>query len=232
MEIVHVKRSSHKAEEKEAPVGSSATRKLLRAYLENAVVLTKGKSKSDAKHALQDYFEKADKKDLLNAPDALDVVKAKEEKLKDKAASASLKTKVNYVSDADIASVSDVVAGGMAAVATVSLAPIVANDPSTLGATLFVATTAYMAAKAGKLAAAEMSASKTPEEEKSARDYANVKHAQLALKMLKKEIEAPIKAAEKAKRKEEIAQLFAAGYGQPGGGLIQAAMLNKQKAGR
>ncbi|MBR1945441.1 MAG: hypothetical protein IJ846_04020 [Alphaproteobacteria bacterium] len=235
MEIVHVKHSYHKkvkTEEREALVGSSATRKLLRAYLENAIVLTKGKSKSEAKHALEDYFEKADKKDLLEAPDALDVVKAKEKRLKDKAANASLKTKVNYASDADIGNVSDVVAGGMAAVATVTVAPIVANDPNTLGATLFVATTAYMAAKAGKLMAAEMSASKTPEEKKSARDYANVKHAQLALKMLKKEIEAPIKAAEKAKRKEEVAQLFAAGYGQPSGGLVQAAMLNKQKAGR
>ena len=78
--------------------------------------------------------------------------------------------------------------------------------------------------------AAEMSASKTPEEKKSARDYANVKHAQLALKMLKKEIEAPIKAAEKAKRKEEVAQLFAAGYGQPQfGGAVPEAIAEAEE---
>ena len=97
---------------------------------------------------------------------------------------------------------------------------------------MLAAAATYTAVKGGKILAAELSASKTPNEEKQAQDYANVKHAQLALKLLKKEVEAPIKAAEKAKRKEEINKLFAAGYGQPSGGLVQAAMLNKQKTGR
>ena len=234
MEIVHVKRkgSEKAATEMEAPVGPSATRTLLRAYLQDAIVLTKDKSKGEAKRALKDYFEKADKKALLEAPDALDVVKAKEKKLKDKAASASLKTKANYISDADVANLSDIVAMGMSAVAATMVVPLAANDPNALSATIVAATGAYAISQVGKQVLGEFSASKTPEEKKSARDYANVKHAQLALKMLKKELEAPIKAAEKEKRKEEIGKLFAAGYGQPSGGLIQAAALKNQKTGR
>ena len=225
MELQNTK-ISRSAEEK------TATNKLLSSYLERAVALTSGKSKSEAKRLIAEYHKDADKKSLMQAPDALKTVKAKEADLKDRAAEFGFKTKLNYVSDADIPNVSDVVAGGMAAVATVSLASVVAADPSTLGATLFMATTAYMTAKAGKLMAAEISASKTPEQKKSAQDYADVKHAQLALKLLKKEIEAPIKAAEKAKYKDEVNKLFAAGYGQPSGGLVQAAMLKNQKAGR
>lgn len=59
----------------------------------------------------------------------------------------------------------------------------------------------------------------TPEEKKIA-GYADAKHALLALKILKKEIEAPAKATEKAKYKEDVAKLFVAGYGQPGGGVL------------
>ncbi|MBR1778525.1 MAG: hypothetical protein IJ752_08105 [Alphaproteobacteria bacterium] len=237
MEKIHIKRKGQrKAAEREAPVGSAATRKLLRAYLEEAIVLTKGKSKSEAKHLLKDYFDKADKKALLDSPDALAVVEAKEKKLEEKAKGASLKAKANYASDADVAGLSDTIAFGVAGVATSMLAPIVATDVNLLSGTMLAATAAYTAVKGGKALVAEMSVSKTPQQAKDARDYARVKHAQLALKLLKKEIEAPIKAAEKAKRKEEIAQLFAVGYGQPSGGLIQkpvqAAMLKKQKSER
>ena len=209
MEIVHTKRQrtvvKHKngnnAQPQEAPVGTSATRKLLRAYLENAIVLTKGKSKGESKRILKDYFEKADKKALLEASDALDVVKAKEKRLKDKTAGADLKTKVNYATDADVATFSDIVATGMCAVATAMAVPLASQNPSVLSSTIVAATGAYAVSQIGKQVVGEVVASKTPEEQKSARDYANGKHAQLALKMLKKELEAPIKAAEKAKRK-------------------------------
>lgn len=208
---------------------SKATKDLLQSYLKGAVALTAGKTKTEAKRLIAEYQKNADKEALMGSAEALDIVREQEKALKDRASGYGLKTKMNYVSDADIPDVSDVVAGGMAAVATVSLAPVVVADPNTLGATLFVATSAYMATKAGKLLAAEMSASKTPEQKKNAQDYADVKHAQLALKLLKKEIEEPIKAAEKEKYKEEVNKLFAAGYGQPSGGLVQAAMLNKRQ---
>ena len=238
MEIVHTKRTvvRHKKEGKgqpqEAPVGSMATRKLLRAYLMNAVALTKGKSKGEAKRILKDYFEKTDKKALMEASDALDVVKAKEKRLKDRASGAGLREKANYISDADTANFSDIVAMGMTTMAIAMAAPLANQNPSALSATLMTALGAYGVTQVGKHVLGTFAASKTPEEKKSASEYANVKHAQLALKMLKKELEAPIKAAEKAKRKEEVAQLFAAGYGQPSGGLIQAAALKNQKAGR
>jgi len=237
MRIVHVKhRNPKEYKEQNASVGSAATNKLLRSYLEGAIALTKDKTKSESKQLIKDYFEKADKKELMGASDALAVVEAKEKRLKEKASSASFKTKVNYATDADKTDLSSqVIGGGIAFVATALLAPVVANDPNALSATVLAATASYTAvkvAKGVKLMAAELSASKTPEEKRNAQNYANVKHAQLALKLLKKEIEAPIKAAEKAKRREEIAQLFAAGYGQPSGGLIQAATLKNQKAGR
>ncbi|MBO4519855.1 MAG: hypothetical protein J5787_01470 [Alphaproteobacteria bacterium] len=239
MEIVHVKRKVVKnkkkgdnAQPQEPLIGSAATHKLLRAYLHDAVALTKGKSKGEAKRILKDYFEKTDKKALLESADALDVVKAKEKKLEDKTAGAGLREKANYLSDADIANFSDIVAIGMTAVAITMTAPLASQNPSALSSTLMTALGAYGITQVGKHVLGEFAASKTPEEKKSAAEYANAKHALLALKMLKKELEAPVKAAEKAKRKEEVAQLFAAGYGQPSGGLIQAATLRNQKAGR
>ena len=68
----------------------------------------------------------------------------------------------------------------------------------------------------------------TEEQSKKVDEYTELKHAQLALKQLKREF----KAAERAEYKKEVSQLFAAGYGQPSGGFVQAAMLKRQKAGR
>lgn len=214
------------------PEKNKTTKDLLLSYLDGAVALTVGKSKAESKRLIEEYHKNADKKALTEASDALNVINAEKDQLKDRASSYGLKTKTNYASDADIADVSDTVAFGMVGIAASMLAPIAANDPNALSATMLAAAATYTAVKGGKILAAELSASKTPNEEKQAQDYANVKHAQLALKLLKKEVEAPIKAAEKAKRKEEINKLFAAGYGQPSGGLVQAAMLNKQKTGR
>ena len=211
--------------------GNATTKELLRSYLHNAVVLTKGKSKAEAKRLLNEYYEKTDKESLLNASDALKVVKAKEKELKEKAGTASLKTKLNYASDADVASLSDAMAFGVAGVASSMLAPIVATDVNLLSGTMLTAAAAYTATKGVKLLAAEISESKTPEQAREAGNYARVKHAQFALKRLKKEIEAPIKAAEKEKRRKEIAQLFAAGYALPAGGL-SAVVMSKQRAGR
>lgn len=205
----------------------TATRQMLQAYLDGALKLTSGKSKAEAERIVKDYHQKADSQALKSAPDALDVINAEEKSLKEKASSYPLKTKVNYASDADFENIGDLLAGGLVSVATPMLAHIVAQDPSTLGATMFAATASYMTLKVGKLALAELSASKNDEEKKNALAYADVKHAQLALKLLKKEIEAPLKAAEKAKYKEEVSQLFAAGYGQPSGGFVQTPATQK-----
>ncbi|MBP3403335.1 MAG: hypothetical protein J6L82_05440 [Alphaproteobacteria bacterium] len=213
-----------KSEKSERPVGDMATRKMLRAYLNGAVQLSSGKSKAEAKKVIQDYYQQADIQALKDSPDALKVVEAKEKNLQEKASSFGLRAKVNYASDADVSDISDVVSMGVGAVATSMLAPIAAADPQALSATILTAVAAYTVTKAAKTAAAELSASKTPDQKKQAREYATVKHAQLALKLLKKEIEAPLKAAEKAEYKEDVAKLFAAGYGQPSGGLVQMPM--------
>ncbi|MBO4644420.1 MAG: hypothetical protein J5716_07430 [Alphaproteobacteria bacterium] len=232
MELMHVNGS-----EKEATAGEkSETRDLLNAYLKDAVSLTQGKTKKEAKQILEDYFEKADTEALMKAPDALDAVKAEEKDLKGKVADANLKTKINYATDANQTDTTHHNAGGgLAFVLSTLYIPTMTHDPSSTAKAIFAVTAGYAALRIvqnSKKLVADIAKSRTAEERISARDYADAKHAQLALKMLKKELEAPVKAAEKAKRKEEVAQLFAAGYGQPSGGLIQAATLKNQKAGR
>jgi len=228
MELMHDKNEQETRKSLNRYLGGQ----LLNAYLDKAVVLTAGKSKSEAKRLIEEYHHNADKKLLTQAADTLDIVKDKEKALKDGASRFGLKTKINYASDADVGSLSEIVTTGMAGVAMAAMAPVAAGDPSVLSGTMLAALTGYTSLRVGKLAAAGLTASKTPEEKKQASDYADVKHAQLALKLLKKEIEAPIKAAERAKYREEAKKLFAAGYGQPSGGLVQAAMLKNQKAGR
>ena len=222
MEVKYINAAARqKKEDVERPVGDMTTRKMLRAYLLGAIHLTSGKTKADAKKIIQEYHQQTDMSQFKDSPDALKVVEAKEKSLKEKASAHSLRTKVNYASDADVSGVSDVVSVGVASVATSMLASVVVTDPNTLSATVMAAAVAYTAAKATKTVAATLSESKTPEQKKDAQTYANVKHAQLALKLLKKEIEAPLKDAEKAKYKEEVAKLFVAGYGQPSGGFVQ-----------
>ncbi|MBO4519857.1 MAG: hypothetical protein J5787_01480 [Alphaproteobacteria bacterium] len=232
-------------EQKEALIKRRAVRKLLHSYLEGAIVAGGNrpngfrKTKSEGKSGVVDYVEKyvagADKngaaKRLMSAPDALSMIEAEERALKKKASAASLKTKINYALDMDnrdTGNNSRVLAGSLGVVAGVICSAAVIDSGNYVPQAMALALPLFGAAVLGD----EIVRSKTPEERKAVQDYADVKHAQLALKMLKKEIEAPIKAAEKAKRKEEVAQLFAAGYGQPSGGLIQAATLRNQKAGR
>ena len=222
MEVKYIKvPARQKREDVERPVGDMATRKMLRAYLQGAIRLTSGKNKAEAKKIIQEYHQQTDMSEFKASPDALKVVEAKEKSLKEKASAHSLRAKVNYASDADVPNMSEVVSVGVASVATSMFGSVALADPNTLSATVMTAAVAYTAAKATKMVAATLSESKTPEQKKDAQTYANVKHAQLALKLLKKEIEAPLKAAERAQYKEEVAKLFAAGYGQPSGGFVQ-----------
>ena len=57
--------------------------------------------------------------------------------------------------------------------------------------------------------------------EKDAIEYTDLKHAQLALKKLKREFKKDERKEKRAEFKKEVSNLFAAGYGQPSGGLIQ-----------
>ena len=201
------------------------TYKLLNSYLDGAVALTEGKAKADAKEAIGTYHKQTDMKSFKDSADALKIIAEKEKDLKNKASSFGLREKVNYASDADVVRLSEVVSMGMASVASSLLAPIVATDPNALSATVLTATAAYATTKILKSVGGQISMSKTPDQQAKAKEYAAVKHAQLALKLLKKEIEAPLKEAKKTEYKKKVAELFAAGYGQPSGGMVHSPMV-------
>ena len=243
MEILSTKGKPE--EQREALIKRRAVRKLLHSYLEGAIAAGAyrpngfRKSKSEGKSGVVDYVgryvagadENGAAKRLMSEPDTLSMIEAEERSLKKQASAASLKTKINYALDVDNRDPGDnsrVLAGSAGVVGCVMCSAAIIDSGNYVPQAMALALPFLGAAVLGDT----MVRSKTPEERKAVQDYADVKHAQLALKLLKKEIEAPIKAAEKAKRREEIAQLFAAGYGQPSGGLIQAATLRNQKAGR
>ena len=187
MEVKYIKVSGRKKKDNvDRPVGDLATRKMLRSYLQGAIRLTSGKTKAEAKKIIQEYHQQTDMSSFKSSPDALKVVEAKEKSLKEKAAAHSLKSKINYASDADVANMSEIISVGMASVATSMFASVAVSNPEPLSATILTAAVAYTAAKTTKMVAASLSESKTPEQKKDAQTYASVKHAQLALKLLKK----------------------------------------------
>ena len=181
------------------------TRKLLSSYLDGAVALSAGKTRAESKRVIKDYFEKADKGGLSGA-EAATAVREKEKALKEKAASYDLKTKVNYLSDADTAPLKESkITEAVAAAWTFSA--LFANSGA-VAATVF-GTLSYCTVKGvAKEIAKDVTESKTDAEKKNAGEYADVKHAQLALKLLKREIEAPAK--DKEVKKITPAMLIAA----------------------
>ena len=186
---------------------NDAVQKFLDSYLKGAVALTAGAKKARASSLMEDFYNKADKKGLSEN----DLLKASDEKqaeLKKQAASFSLKTKLNYATDADHRSIGSdevvetfaktacaAVAGGicgmMAGMASAAMS--VANTAATsgkamatgaaIGAALPAAGVAI--AKAGKFVTAQLTKSRTEEDKKNAEDYAAIKHAQLALKVMR-----------------------------------------------
>ncbi|MBR1778524.1 MAG: hypothetical protein IJ752_08100 [Alphaproteobacteria bacterium] len=178
--------------------------KLLDTYLKGAVSLTAGKTKEEAKKLLEEYHN-ANKKVVTEDRYGRDAVDDKVVALKEKVASYDLKTKVNYATDADV---TKSVAEGMSKMAVALM-----KDPTPYSTAIFAAVAGYTPKKL----AAEFSKSETKEEAKKAADYADIKHAQLALKLLKKEM----KAADFAKNY--------ATYGLPTGML---PVLKNQKGGR
>ena len=202
--------------EKSSKSENKDMRQLLSSYLDGAVALTSGKTKAESKCVIKDYFEKADKNGLSGV-DALKVVREKEKALKENASKYDFKTKMNYFSDADTAPLKESkITEAVAAAWTFSA--LFANS-GTVAATVFGTLSYYTVKGVAKEIAKDVTESKTDAEKISAQGYADIKHAQLALKLLKKEIEAPVKAAERAKYKEEAKKLFAAGYGLHSGGL-------------
>ena len=165
-------------------------RQLLSSYLDGAVALTSGKTKAESKRVIKDYFEKADKNGLSGV-DALKVVREKEKALKENASKYDFKTKMNYFSDADTAPLKESkITEAVAAAWTFSA--LFANS-GTVAATVFGTLSYYTVKGVAKEIAKDVTESKTDAEKKNAGDYADIKHAQLALKLLKREIESPAK---------------------------------------
>ena len=206
--------------EKSSKSENKDMRQLLSSYLDGAVALTSGKTRAESKRLIKDYVAETGK-DGLSGADALKAVKEKEKALKENASKFDLKTKVNYLSDADTAPLKESkITEAVAAAWTFSA--LFANS-GTVAATVFGTLSYYTVKGIAKEVAKDVTESKTDAEKKNAGSYADIKHAQLALKLLKRDIEAPMKAAERAQYKEEAKKLFAAGYGLPSGGLAALA---------
>ena len=197
--------------EKNSNGANDEARKLLSSYLDGAVALTAGKTKAESKRVIKDYFEKADKKGLSGA-EAAAAVAEKEKALKEKAAAYDLKTKVNYLSDADTAPLKESkITEAVAAAWTFSA--LFANS-GTVAATVF-GTLSYCTVKGvAKEIAKDVTESKTDAEKKNAGDYADIKHAQLALKLLKREIESPAKDKDANKLAPAVLKLAAQNNGR------------------
>lgn len=203
---------------------------LLEKYLTKAAEISHQQTRAEAKETLRNNLKSTDMSLFAKDPvEALTLIEGKEKKLKQELAQYGMREKINYMADADVVGISDVMAAGIASTATVMFGAVAVTDPNSASAVLMTAALGYTLAKGTKAVAAAATESKTPEQKAAAAAYAQAKHCQLALKMLKKEIKAPLKAAEKAKYKEQVAKLYES-YGNPSGGFIHNALAGKKNS--
>ena len=165
------------------------TRELLGQYLNKAVALSKGKDRKGAADALDDLNFWHEGFEVLKAvPDTAEsTIDQMAKDLKTKETAYDGKTKVRYLSDAD-QPVSEFTArriteaafvtGFISAMTTVSSSNIIPACAGIAGACLAVPVGKGIIAKAMK--------TKTPEEKMKLEEFAEIKHRQIALKMLKK----------------------------------------------
>jgi len=196
---------------------SPESKKLLEGYMAGAVkeigFVRKGRAETKAEKYAADFYEAGKAEGLTKAD-----VKAMEKQVAKDLKQYGLKERFNYATNvraaeedmfkATLGSIGAcTLMGAAAAVASVGGQPEV--GVGILGATAAIAL--------AKSAAFVVGASNNEEEKRKIEEYTELKHAQLALKQLKHKFTA----AERAQDREEVAKLFAAGYGQPSGGLIQ-----------
>ena len=187
--------------------------RFLDSYLKGAVALTAGAKRARAGALMQEFYNKVDKKGL-SENDLLKASAEKEAELKKQASKFGMKTKLNYMTDADhrsfnfgdvietsaktaCAAVAGGICGVMAGMASTAMS--VANTAAVSGKAMatgaaigvFLPVAGVALTKATKLVTAQLTKSKTAEEKKNAEDYAAIKHAQLALKIMRKMIASP-----------------------------------------
>ena len=197
--------------EKSSKSENKDMRQLLSSYLDGAVALTSGKTRAESKRLIKDYVAETGK-DGLSGADALKAVREKEKALKENASKFDLKTKVNYLSDADTAPLKESkITEAVAAAWTFSA--LFANS-GTVAATVFGTLSYYTVKGIAKEVAKDVTESKTDAEKKNAGNYAAIKHAQLALKLLKRDIEAPAKDKDANKLTPAVLKLAAQNTGR------------------
>ena len=215
------------------------SQELLDAYLKGACVFSKGMVKKDAKDYAKTFlisdhpqfnadYGKPSTDKLLSEVKYEDILK-KEKELKAQAKKAPFKAKANYALDVE-AKKENFFSYLAPLTATLPGVAVLMNGAEQGSAEAMLVGIAGTVAGAGVavgiLKVREMTEAKNEAEQKAIDDYVTVKHSQLALKQLKKAVQ------EKngTSYKQQVQQLFAAGYGNPGGMITTPAML-KQKAG-
>ncbi|MCQ2914477.1 MAG: hypothetical protein MJ247_04720 [Alphaproteobacteria bacterium] len=199
---------------------------LLQDYLAGAKMISKGLPKKEAQEKIEALYKSSKDKDaFIKSDNAWEVASNAEKDLKKASKEFGLRERVNYAVDADVKgqgySTELLTNTCVATVAMSALMPIAAQDPNRLSLGLLAIGVASTLNYASKTALVSMSASKTEEKKSAAEQYADLKHAQFALKCLKRDLTKPA---------TEVEKLMAQGYGQPSGGLIQGAMLKAGNA--
>ena len=199
------------AEKKE----ENAVTELLNAYLEKAVAVSACHKRTDANGLIRECYERLIKEGV-GEEDLLKAAGEKEKALKEQASKFSLQAKLNYLTNADrkkeeIKGENIVFNGmggafiGVAVTMGTMMASMAGNQAangfvsaglSSLGSTIMgpavAAMAAYVGVKTLKNVPKVLLKSKNAEEKKTADEYADIKHAQFALKVLRKAILHPV----------------------------------------
>lgn len=221
------------ADEKQE-IRNAVSAALLNKYLAGVVKAMDGRTKSEVKKIAAEHAAGADMKMFT-----VETVKAKEAETAKQMKKYGLREKMNYAADGKALddnpgeSISRAISMAVASSATMLTVAVAAGsgEITGLGAAMAGIGGAYTVNAAARAAMRHFSRPKNEEQTQKVAGYTELKHAQMALKQLKKVLEAPEKAAQKAKDREMIAQLYASGMGNPGG-MITPVSLAKKGLGR
>lgn len=206
--------------------GKTADKKeLLVSYLSGAVIEMKDMSKVQAEQAAAEKASKADVK-AFDLKDIGEMQSSVKKELKN----YGIQEKMYYHADGEVVKNDEMEAFGRAGIVAIAGAAMgitgaIAGSPEVAiagmgGAALFGVTKATMRFLGEPTNAAEA---------KKAEEFKTLKHTQLALKQLKKVVEAPVKAAKREAYKQEVAQYMA--MTNPGG-MVSPGILTLKGKGR
>lgn len=180
---------SMKLESEQNRQPDAKTRELLDQYLNKAVTVSRNKDRYDASAALDDFNFWHEGFVVLRAvPDtAKATIDQMDKNLKKKEAAFETKTKMRYLSDAD-KPISEFqarrIVEGTAATGLISAMTAVTSSNIVVACAGIAG--ACMAVPVGKGIMSKVLKTKTPEEKMQLAEYADIKHQQIALKMLKR----------------------------------------------